>query len=421
MRAALVWGRSRWNTLRSQPGGVSRLALLVAVAVLGLAVRKALFPFHSSDYLDFLRPWYDHLAARGFAGLGDEFANYNVPYLYLLLASTALPLEPLTSIKLISVLFDVLLAVAGALIVWRLGRGIFRASLCGIVLFMLPTVLLNGAMWGQADSIFAAFVLLSVAAALRRRGLAAWVWFAVALAFKLQAVFLLPWIVVLAVVQRHRWWWPAAGLGVFLLLDVPAMIAGRSPASLAAVYTGQAETYRFLTLRAATIYQWVPDTLYDLIRPAGLLFAMAVAALLCLVFLERWRAGLGEHELVVAGAASFALVVPLVLPQMHERYFFLGEVLVAVLAMAGAHYILPAMVLQLTGILAYSEFLFLQSPPIPLPVLTVVQLFTVVALVAQALGFRVRGGGHTGAWVGAHGGRPEGVGYRGTAESDGTE
>src|SRR6478736_3283324 len=84
------------------------LAILVVAA---LAMRWFLFDVVSGDYRSFLSNWYAHLAqAGGFAGLGDEFSNYNTPYLALLAALTYLPADPLVGIKTISVVFDLVLA-----------------------------------------------------------------------------------------------------------------------------------------------------------------------------------------------------------------------------------------------------------------------------------------------------------------------
>lgn len=94
------------------------------------------------------------------------------------------------------------------------------------VLF-LPTVVLNGAYWGQCDSIYAAFALLGIYFALSRApggpGMAC---IAVSFAFKLQAVFIMPIFVVLLITGRvnirHFFIFPA----VYILLMLPAVAAG---------------------------------------------------------------------------------------------------------------------------------------------------------------------------------------------------
>ena len=59
-------------------------------------------------------------------------------------------------------------------------------------MLLLPTVVLNGAMWGQADSTYAALCVAGLYHLLCRRPVRAGVYFGLALAFKLQTVFASP-------------------------------------------------------------------------------------------------------------------------------------------------------------------------------------------------------------------------------------
>src|SRR5713226_4289036 len=90
--------RLEWGLL----GGLFGCALLLRVLALSHV---------ADDYAVFLGPWYDHLRDHGgFRGLRDDVANYNVTYLYVLAGLTYLPVNPLTGIKIVSILFDGLLA-----------------------------------------------------------------------------------------------------------------------------------------------------------------------------------------------------------------------------------------------------------------------------------------------------------------------
>ncbi len=56
----------------------------------------------------------------------------------------------------------------------------------------LPTVILNSSAWGQADSIYTAWLMVALWHLLNHQNNRALVFFGVALAFKLQAILLLP-------------------------------------------------------------------------------------------------------------------------------------------------------------------------------------------------------------------------------------
>ncbi|WP_247483164.1 hypothetical protein [Bradyrhizobium sp. 15] len=77
-----------------------------------------------------------------------------------------------------------------ARIVWRATQLPLRASLAFCAVWLAPTVIFNGAVWGESDSIWTFFTLVSVALFMRdRNGVAS---FALAFSMKAQGVFLDP-------------------------------------------------------------------------------------------------------------------------------------------------------------------------------------------------------------------------------------
>src|SRR5512140_3276363 len=60
-------------------------ALIVVIGVaLAIGLRSVFLNFKSVDFLQYTRLWYNTLKAGGFSAFGQDFSNYNVPYLYLL-------------------------------------------------------------------------------------------------------------------------------------------------------------------------------------------------------------------------------------------------------------------------------------------------------------------------------------------------
>lgn len=166
--------------------------VVVAVVVVAVAARLSFVDEVTSDYRAFLSPWYDALAAGGgFRAVGQAIGNYNPPYRYLLAAATYLPIPKIAAIKLVSIVFDVILAGFAGLIVRRRFGTWLSVAAFAVVLFA-PTVLINSGYWGQCDSIYAAFCLGSLYFLLRGRDWWACIFFGLALSFKLQAVFFLP-------------------------------------------------------------------------------------------------------------------------------------------------------------------------------------------------------------------------------------
>jgi Gpi18-like mannosyltransferase len=339
---------------RSIPAVVAA-ALAVVLAVV---IRVELYDFQSSDYRAFVAQWYDFIEANGgFAAMRHQFADYNVPYLYLIAVLTYLPVPVLAGVKTISVLGDLLLAFfVYKLVAVRHPRG-WTAFGAAAAVALLPTVVMNGAMWGQCDSIYAAFGVGGLYFAVRSRPWPACVFLGVALAFKLQVVFLLPVLAVL--VLRRRVPWPAllAIPATVVALDVPALLAGASPAGLLSVYLNQMGEYSQLTLNAANIYQLVDfGTNTEAVRNIAILVTGEAVAGLVLYAVTN-RRPLDTVRIVLLGAV-FVVLVPFLLPAMHERYFYLADVLSVVVAFHLPRRLWPVPVLvQFASALSYVPFL----------------------------------------------------------------
>ncbi|WP_416977100.1 glycosyltransferase 87 family protein [Streptomyces sp. T028] len=326
-----------------------RALAVYTLVTTALAARVFLLPDRSGDYVTFLDPWYRHLESHGgFAALADPgFSDYNVPYLYLLAGLTYLPVSALAGIKWISILCDLALAYYTFRIVARLRPGSSWAAFgaAGVVL-LLPTVVTNSGWWGQCDGVYAVFLVGGVHEVLRRRPWWACGFFGIALAFKFQAVFLFPFLLVLVLLGRVPWRSLLAVPGVYLALDVPALLLGADPWRLLTVYARQTETYQFLSMHAPSVYEFVSvpgDT--RPVRTAGVLVAGAVVAVLIgltVWSLRRGRPGAADpgdagaspltDARIVLLAACSSIVVPFLLPSMHERYFYLADVLTVVAA-----------------------------------------------------------------------------------------
>ena len=324
----------------------------LGVVVLAVAVRRLMFRDESDDYHYFLHPWYEQIRTHGgFGALKDSgFADYNVPYLYILAGLTHLPVQDLAGIKAVSTLFDLLAAYLAHLIVaLRHSESSWRPPLAGAVVLFLPTVATNSGWWGQADSVYTVFVLGGVYCVLRRRPWWACAFLGVALAFKLQAVFVLPFLLVLLLTRRVPWRALLAVPAAYLLLDVPALLIGADPGRLLTVYARQTGTYQELTMNAPSVYQFLrAGDQADVVRQAGVLVTgVVVLTLTALVVLRgggrartrpaswgrpaSWARELTGTQVVLLATAS-AILVPFLLPSMHDRYFYLADVLSVVAA-----------------------------------------------------------------------------------------
>ena len=330
-----------------------------AGAVAALLVRLHMFDQVSADYASFLERWVDTFREGGFGMIREEIGDYNLPYLYILALIARSPISDLYLIKLVSVAFDFALALMMMETVHRFIDE--RASLpVFLAVLALPTVWWNSAYWAQCDALYVFFVVACLYALLAGRPVVSASLLSLAFCFKLQTIFFFPMVLFGLLHGKYRWRHALAFAGTYLLTLVPALLAGRSLLSALTIYLNQSlgQYSDRLTYNAASIYQFFPqvelanapqwpwvsalfdehqtmdvsltrwyftlDTMWWLQNAT--LIAAAVIVLAALFFLWKRRRFLGFDQ-VWRMAAFSALFVPLVLPKMHDRYFYMADML----------------------------------------------------------------------------------------------
>jgi Gpi18-like mannosyltransferase len=181
--------------------------ILFGVSFIALLVRVLCFPFESRDYQIFLQPWFEEIKANGgFLAIGRQIGDYLPPYIYILAALSYLPASSLVSIKMISCLGDIIMACYAAKIVKLKTQKSGLAAMTYCVLMLLPTVVLNSGLWGQCDSLYTAALVACVYYMMDGKPRAGMIAFSIAFIFKLQAVFLAPFILSLFIKRKINFW-----------------------------------------------------------------------------------------------------------------------------------------------------------------------------------------------------------------------
>lgn len=341
---------------------------------LALVARLALLPYVSEDSTIFLLPWIQEFRDNGAAALGGEFSNYNFPYLLLMFLGSLLPLEPLFAIKAVSLAGDLLLALSVGAVVGQFQGAKLSPATAAVITLFLPTVLLNAGMWGQCDSIYTSFLMLSLRSLLRDERRATWFWWAIALSFKLQAVFFLPALVLISLRNRYNPVLPAMAVGIWTVLSIPPVLFGRSFSSTLSVYIHQTQETR-LVAGAANVYAWFPQASAAQGRLPAILLCGAVLLLAAMAY---WR-GQDSLDRRVLLAITTVAICPLLLPQMHDRYFFAAEVMSLLLLRHKKLCVVPYL-FAATGLAVYCLYFLSNQYAWPLVLASVFQCFAVGTL-----------------------------------------
>jgi Gpi18-like mannosyltransferase len=94
---------------------------------------------------------------------------------------------------------------------------------------------------------------------------------------------------------------------------------------LLTIYLGQAASYQILSLNAPNLYLFVPNTLYH----SGLMIGLTIATLTALVWTVIYASKIREFtpQTILLCALVSVAFMPFFLPKMHDRYFYLADVL----------------------------------------------------------------------------------------------
>lgn len=340
--------------------------LVYILFFLGIALRFFLLPIESLDMKTYLIPWYDYIASHGiWTSLGDEFSNYTPSYLYLLALATLSNglISKITAIKLISILFDIFNIYLIYHIVKFKTKNDDLSLLSAALFFCLPTIVLNGSAWGQADPIFASFILISMLYLLRSSPLPSIISFGIAIAFKAQAVFFAPFLLLLTMKKRVPLSYYLLLPIIYLIMMMPALLAGRSLSSVLSVYLGQMDTFRSLSMKAPNLYLFMSDELYTPLMYIGIITTIVITLLWAIGYAIKIKE-LNSEIMLICATVSVSMI-PFLLPKMHERYFYLMDIFTFLLAFYIQKLWLPAIGAQLVSGLTYYVFIVtsVQQPP----------------------------------------------------------
>ncbi|MBQ7785471.1 MAG: hypothetical protein IJ381_04910 [Clostridia bacterium] len=352
---ALVYGGFLTAFVRLEKPERGTLAFAGAFAAVTMLARVAMLDFVTADYRAFLSGWMEVFRQGGVRMLAENVGDYNLMYQYVLLLASKVPLKDLYLIKWFSVVFDYALALAMMRAAGYYGGE--RAKLPVLLMMqILPTVLLDGACWGQCDSVYVFFIVMSLYWLETGKPVRSAAMLAISFAFKLQTIFFFPIVLLGLIHKRYKLRDAAVFAAAYLVTLLPAVMAGRPPLDALMVYVNQSmgQYYHRLVYGAPNLYIFFPLMELDT-KPAftwmrnikginadGLseyldmdLFpdlqhaALYACVLLVLIAVVYWLIHYREvtPDMTLEMALFFALFLPFVMPKMHERYYALADML----------------------------------------------------------------------------------------------
>lgn len=349
------------TAIASKADGVPRLQIVV-ILVLAIIARMIFWDVRPPDMGIFLEPWFGHIVHYGpVRAFAHPFSNYEPAYLYFLaLGSLANGLlTPMTIIKILSACGTIFLTLAVA----ELLKTVEVPRRNALLLLVLPSVVFNDALFAQCDALWAGADIFALAMMIRGQTFRAMVWCGLAVAFKAQAAFIAPVMIGAMIGRRAPWWHWAVPVAVFVATLVPAWLSGWPGMKLLTVYLDQA-AWDQIPGRLAN--PWMLGTIFAdhasrAWFPIGYAAAAAAALLIGGVAARHAR---NPGVLILLGALA-GTALPFLLPKMLERYYFLGDVLTLVLALAlrNRPAFLAMLAVQMASILSHVTLIYFFYEP----------------------------------------------------------
>ena len=341
----------------------------IIITILAVVARIVVFNKISGDVNGFIFNWYENLYNEGFSALGKQNGDYTPAYNYYLFFLSLFRIEPKSNtllyfIKIYSVLFDFGVAIIASLIIYKLTDGNkIKTVLAYALTIMGLTVILNSAWWGQCDSIYAFFLLCAIYFFMMKKQRTAMIFIGLSFCFKLQTIFILPVFIIAMLRKEYKFryliWIPI----IYIIMCIPACFAANSffdrLKECLLVYVNQTgNSYKQLSLNAGTLYTIIFTNFKEELGLSSMAIPFAVAVIGTFIFIHFRTKKELNNLLYFKLFALYSLLVPFMLPHMHDRYYYISDVLIPLYALINVKKFYVAILSVTNSLIGYMVFLW---------------------------------------------------------------
>ncbi|MCR5719791.1 MAG: hypothetical protein K6F84_04420 [Lachnospiraceae bacterium] len=361
------------------------LCFMLAAFVIGAIIRVKIIDIQSADYYGFLEKWVDSMReGGGLKSLSQEITNYASAYTLYMTLISYLKASPLYMLKLFSYVFDFIAAFSAFALVHDITKDVKKSIGAFTLVILSPAALINSGWFCQCDIIYTCFLVMSFRSVYKGENTKSAVFLALSFMFKLQAVFFLPFYVIMWIKGKNislvkLLYMPL----VFFISVLPAWIFGGDPTRLLTIYFSQADYYPWGTLNYPNLYVFLdenmPDTTSrtDSLCGAGMWITLIVTGMIAYYICSK--------RIEMTGKVMMALLMFSVscltyfLPHMHDRYNFIFDIFVMIYVATDIKKLPLAALASLVTVLNYMVYLVGHSvmDPLYLAILNTVLLVLV--------------------------------------------
>ena len=302
----------------------------------------------TSDMMDYMS-WTEQIVNHGLVAIKAYPFDYTPASMLIFILSSLLPFTSYLNIKLIALPFIPISALLISDLIFKFNHDKAAACLGYALTCLLPTILVNTALWGQTDIYYGLALLLAIYFFILKRPYAAVIAWGIALCFKAPPLFLGPFLLFLFVRKQIPWkalWIPPA---LFLFFASIFISLGTPTASALGIFITQEASFHSLCMNCATLWSFLPAADYNLGVLVG--FGLAFLGAMIYLYIMLKKIDLADPAQIVLAALLSMILMPFLLPKMHDRYFFFAELLSVSLIFLDWRFLLSFVLLQIsTGI-----------------------------------------------------------------------
>ena len=227
----------------------------------------------------------------------------------------------------------------------------------GLVL-LCPVVVANSSLWAQCDAIYVFFLLESLYYLYKGNQIRAFLIFGVSVAFKLQAVFIVPFFIFYYVKDKKCSIFSMAGMSLigFSVMQIPGWIMHRSFLEPLQVYQEQADTYKSMWMNFPSFWVLLGND-YEHLKSVAVLLTIGILGVGLLAFMES-SVCIGDAGNFMQALIWSVWTCLLFLPAMHERYSYLLMILLILHACLDLRIFCYAVLELLCSTVSYGNFLY---------------------------------------------------------------
>ena len=363
------------------------ILLVTFISIVALFIRTYYLDCVSLDMSECYLEWFNFTKTNGgLLSLGKviEGCDYTQTYLTILAILSYIPnIKPLYLIKFVSFIFDFLVSIfAGKIVTLFIDDKSNKKILFCItysIFLLLPSLIINSSNWGQCDSIYTAFVLISIYYLLQNKYLKSFIFYGIAFSFKLQSVLILPlYIIYYFKEKKFSILYFLIIPSVFIICCLPSIILGHSIFDCFGVYLFQITEYTSsMSLNIQNIYGIIPN--FDGLPYICFGIFMLIMIILLINTCES-KEQITQVQIIDLSLISVSTAVFL-LPCMHDRYLFMADILSVIWFIVRRKNIFVPLIINFISfnsycISSYGEGLFISQN-----VLSIMYLIVVVFLI----------------------------------------